>query len=352
MGGGSWNVNTYNTTVSTNRAAGKSTFDYSLKAQSGEVDEVNKLLDPSIVAGELSKFAGKVMREVCISDEHPNPTPIGIVLDVTGSNYDAAVTTHAMLPKLFSLLQTKGYADDPQINVSATGDANKYDRFPIQFGQFESDNRIDEQLAAMILEGGGGGGGDETYEMLAYMFAYHTYQEPLEQSGKKGYLFFIGDEYPYSEVNAARIRKFAGAGVNIEGNVSTKKVFEDLQKNYEVFFLFQKQGAYLPDQVLPAWRKLIGERALVLDDPATVCDTIAGIVGILEHKVTIDDLEADLGELGTDPTKIASTSKAVELATSGGLAPANKPGKGSSVVAKATGSLPVIGLGLGGTTRL
>ena len=41
---------------------------------------VNELLDPSVKAGPTSPFAGKVMREVTISDEHPNPTPIAIVL--------------------------------------------------------------------------------------------------------------------------------------------------------------------------------------------------------------------------------------------------------------------------------
>lgn len=348
MGGGSWNVGTYDTTVKRNKAAGKSTFDYDYKARTGAVSKVHKLLDPKTVAGDTSKFAGKIMREVCISDEHPNPTPIGIVLDVTGSNITAATTTHSMLPKLFSLLQTKGYADDPQINVSATGDAYS-DRYPIQFGQFESDNRIDEQLAAMILEGNGGGQVHETYEMLAYLYAYNTNLEPLEQLGKKGYLFFIGDEKPYAKVNADRMKQYAG--VDMEADVDTAKVFADLQEKYEVFFLFQKQGSYSPSEILPPWKKLLGERALVLDDPATVCDTIAGIVGVLEKNVSIDDLEADLGDLGTSTSKIKSTSKAVALATAGGVVPANRPSKGADVVAKATGSID-LGLGLSGNARL
>lgn len=351
MGSGSWNVGTYDTSVKRNKAAGKSTFDYSMKAASGAVSKVNKLLDPKVVAGDTSQFAGKVMREVCVSDEHPNPTAIGIVLDVTGSNIEAATVVHSNLPKLFSMLQTKGYADDPQINISATGDANKWDRFPIQFGQFESDNRIDDQLGAMILEAGGGGGGDETYEMLAYLYARHTYQEPLEKSGKKGYLFFIGDEVPYSKVNAARMRELTG--IAMEDDVSTKEIFKELLDKYEVFFLFQKQGSYRPDEVLPSWQKLIGERALVLDDPAQVCDTIAGIVGVLEQKVSIDDLEEDLGDLGTDKSLILSTSKAVTLASqAASKAVANKPSGGQSPVAKSVGSLPDLGVGLGSTGRL
>ena len=349
MGGGSWNVGTYDTTIRNNRAAGITTFDYDSKIKSGAVDKLNPLLDPSIVAGPTSRFAGQVMREVCITDEHPNPTPIGIVLDVTGSNIEAAKTTHENLPKLFSLLQTKGYCDDPQINVSATGDANKWDRYPVQVGQFESDNRIDEQLGGMILEGGGGGGGDETYEMLAYYYAYHTNLEPLEQEGKKGYLFFIGDEVPYDQVRSQAFKQHTG--IEIEGDVSTEKVFTDLQEKYEVFFLFQRQGSYDKSEVLPSWQKLIGERALVLDDPATVCDTIAGIVGVLEQRVSIDELEEDLGELGTSSSHVKSTSKAVALATSGGITRSKDSGKGTNL-ATTSGVLPDIGVDLGATSRI
>lgn len=350
MGSGSWNVGTYDTSVKRNKAAGKSTFDYSMKAASGAVSKVNKLLDPKVVAGDTSQFAGKVMREVCVSDEHPNPTAIGIVLDVTGSNIAAATIVHKNLPKLFSMLQTKGYADDPQINISATGDSNS-DRFPIQFGQFESDNRIDEQLGAMILEGGGGGQVRETYEQLAYLYARHTHLEPLEKSGKKGYLFFIGDEMPYQKVRSNQIS--ALTGIPMEEDVDTKVIFDELKEKYEVFFLFQVQGSYRETEILPEWRKYLGERAIALDDPAQVCDTIAGIVGVLEQKVSIDDLEEDLGDLGTDKSLILSTSKAVTLASqAAGKAVANKPSGGQSPVAKSVGSLPDLGVGFGSTGRL
>ncbi len=346
MGGGSWNVGTYDSSVKAKKATNAPTFGHDYEVRSGRASAVNALLDAKTVAGPTSPHAGQVMREVMITDEHPNPTAIGIVLDVTGSNIAAARTTHASLPKLFSLLQTKGYVDDPQINVSATGDAYT-DRFPVQFGQFESDNRIDAQLEAMVLEGNGGGQTHETYELLAYLHAYHTYLESAEKQGRKGYLFFIGDEKPYDKVRKEHLKKYAGLGA--EANVSTAEVFAKLQEQYEVFFLFQEQGMYHQDDILPEWRKLLGERALVLNDPAAVCDTIAGIVGVLEHKVTPDIVDDDLKELGATSAQRKAVGSALAVIDPNSSV-VNKPSKGGQV-ARASGSLPDLdvdaGRGLG-----
>ena len=83
----------------------------------------------------------------------------------------------------------------PHILVGAIGDAH-CDDYPFQVGQFESDNRFDEQLRSIILEGGGGGQLMESYG-LAYRFAaYHTALDCYEKRGKEGYFFTTGDECP------------------------------------------------------------------------------------------------------------------------------------------------------------
>lgn len=349
MGGGSWNVRTYDTTKARKAATNTPTFKHDDDVRRGKVNTVHALLDPKVVAGPTSPHAGQVMREVMVTEEHPNPTSIGIVLDVTGSNIEAARQTHASLPKLFSLLQLKGYADDPQINVSATGDAYS-DSYPVQFGQFESDNRIDEQLGAIILEGQGGGQRCETYELMAYLFAYHTYLEQAEKQGRKGYLFFIGDEMPYDEVNRKHLKKLVG--VDTQANISTEEVFRKLQEQYEVFFLFQEQGQYRPEEILPAWRKLLNERAIVLKDPTAVCDVIAGLVGVLEHKITPDGVDEDLKEIGASSSQRKAVGNALAVIDIGSSV-VNKPSKGGQV-ATASGSLPDLGLDLGrsGSTRV
>ncbi|MGF7228550.1 MAG: hypothetical protein ACQR33_01045 [Candidatus Saccharibacteria bacterium] len=349
MGGGNWTFGSYDARVKASTAAGKSSFDYTDRIASGQTaTAVHELLDPRTVAGPLSPFAGKVMREVTISAEHPNPTAIAVVLDVTGSNIDAAKVVHSKLPQLLGVLQRKGYVDDPQINFCAIGDAYS-DYVPLQVGQFESDNRIDEQLEAMYLEGNGGGQVCETYELAAYFLARHTYLEPFHQEGRKGFAFFIGDEMPYETLR----RQFSGdpydrghtveslTGDRLESDLTTAKVFEELQEQYEVFFLFQSRGMYPAERILPAWRKLLGERALVLDDPAAVCETIAGILAVVEGGYNTDEVMADLTAIGSDASSVQAAGKALATVT------------GTSVAAKASGSLPDLpDSGAMGTTRL
>ena len=347
MGWGRWSDVTYDANVAAKKATGRSTFDYDHDIKTGKVAAgANPLLDPKAVAGPASPFAGTVMREVVISAEHPNPTPIAIMLDVTGSNINAARVVHSKLPQLFGLLQRKGYVEDPQILIGAIGDAYS-DAVPLQVGQFESDNRIDAMVEAMYLEGNGGGQVHETYELGAYFLARHTYLEPFHKQGRKGYAIFIGDEKPYDMVR----RVFKGRygvdhtlesliGDKLEADVSTERIFTELKEQYEVFFLFQKQGAYQPSEILPIWKKLLGERALVLDDPAAVCEFIAGLLGMMEGGLALDEVEDDLRAIGADASAIRAAGKALATVTTarGGLA-------------KTDGALPDAGV-IGGTTRL
>lgn len=327
MGGGSWDVGTYTSHVRATRAAGKSSFDYSDRISRGyAAAEVHELLDPKRVCGPASPFAGKAMREVVLSDEHPNPTPIAVVLDVTGSNFAAATVVHSKLPQLLGVLQRKGYVEDPELNFSAIGDAT-CDRVPLQMGAFESDNRIDQQLEAMYLEGGGGGGMHETYELGAYFLARHTHSEPQLKQGRKGYVFFIGDELPYDKVRRGHVRDLIGD--ELEADIPTEQIFRELQEKFEVFFLFQAQGSYRASDILPTWRKLLGERALVLDDPAAVCEFIAGLLGMLEGGLDLDEATDDLLAIGADPATVKAAGKA--LATVGGS---------GSAAAKSDGTLP------------
>lgn len=329
MGSGTWDSTTYTRNVASAAAAGRSTFDYSDSIRSGRIaTKVNELLDPHTKAGDASVFNGTVMRECCVSDEHPNPTAIAIVLDVTGSNYAAAQVVHAKLPLLFGLLQRKGLIEDPQILIAATGDAY-CDRVPLQVGQFESDNRIDDMVTAMYLEGGGGGGNHETYELAAYFLANHTHLESVEKQSRKGYAFFIGDERCYDPLKRGFISEYIGTSV--QEDVPAADVFSKLAEQYEPFYLFQKQGSYasIIDDQLAFWRQYVGEGALVLEDPNTVCETIAGLLAMREGGLDLDEVAEELEEAGFDKAAILSASKT--LATVGG--------GGGGAIAKVEGDL-------------
>lgn len=350
MGGGSWTVDDYSARSYAKAAAGKPVFDYddALRRAPRSTWKVHEDLDPAKL-----NSVGQNVREALDSDEHPNATPIAVAFDVTGSMGNIPRVLQQKLPQLHGLLQRKGYVEDPQIMFAGIGDAYS-DRLPLQVGQFESDNRMDEQLEHMVLEGGGGGGNHESYELLGYYLARHAVLD-CNARGKKGYLFIIGDERVYARINRRQVEQLIGD--KLQEDLTTEQVFRELQAKFEVFFLFAAQGSYgtgdtldpsLPghgswnDNATPVcyWRDLLGQNALVLEDAAAVCETIALTLGIMEGTITLDEGLDDLKEIGADLRSVKAAGKA--LAT---------VGAGTSPPVYGTGNLPAPG-GSTGTTRL
>jgi hypothetical protein len=336
MGGGSWTTETYATRTSAKAAAGyASSFAYHEDIASGKVAaEVHESLDPKRVAGDLSPNAGRPIRESFDSEEHPNSVPIAVVFDETGSMGSAPRILQEKLPLLFGLLQRKGYVEDPQLLFAAVGDATGlHERAPYQIGQFESDNRGDEQLENFYLEGMGGGGNHESYAGIAHYLAYHTDLDSVKKRDKKGYLFFIGDERLYETFPESEARHYMGDQVaddlkkRFEGDADTEQIFRDLQERFEVYLLFPtKETFYSPETCFDGagggdssafgWNTVLPkERLIVLESAETVSETIALIIGIAEGTVDLDEGLEDLGDVGADRTAIEATGKA--LATVG-----------------------------------
>lgn len=323
MGGGSWSADTYTTRSTAKAASGTPTFDHDHHVRTTGVYTVHEMLDPKKVAGPTSPVAGKNIRESRDSDEHPNSVPIMVLLDVTGSNITQARIIHEKLPQLFGLLLRKGYVEDPQISMGAIGDGYS-DRIPVQIGEFESDNRIDETLEKIVLEGNGGGGNHESYDLGIYFAARHTVTDAWEKRGKKGYLFVIGDERAYRNVDPTLVQKWLGG--DLAQPMTTEEIVREAQEKWEVYYLFCLQASYTADQVLDeaagdsravAWRPLLGQNALVLDDSAAVCETIALTIGISEGTIDLDTGLAHLKEAGS--TVGATVGKALaKVSGSGG----------------------------------
>lgn len=339
MGGGRWNTISYTNKVSEAKKAGRSTFDYSDKVLSGKVSKkINGLLDPKT----LNTF-GKNTRECLITDDHKNATPIAVFFDVTGSMGNIPRVLQTKLPQLHGLLQRKGYVEDPEILFGAVGDAYS-DDFPLQVGQFESDNRMDDTIGSIILECGGGGGNHESYELAAYYMAHHADLD-CNREGRKGYMFIIGDERIYSRVRRHQIEALVGD--KLDEDIPTEQIFRELEEKFHVFFLFAAQGSYKPGEVLSCdgngyygktsdviyWRDLIGQNALKLDDADAVCETIALTIGLMEGTVDLEQGIEDLKEIGADIKAISATSKA--LAKIGDAVGAN------DVATQINGILPV-----------
>ena len=174
---------------------------------------------------------GKV-RECC------NTTPIVVALDVTRSRGDDSKLMYNKLPMFIGQIELKGYVKEPGISFAAIGDAT-VDKAPLQTGQFEADNRLDKVLSKFWIEEGGGGTGQESYELAAYFYA-KTKLKVWNETGKKGYFFFVGDEGFYPEVDKKYLKEVLGE--DVKASVPSAEVFRELQKRFHVFFVYPQKS--------------------------------------------------------------------------------------------------------------
>lgn len=308
MGSGSWSVAGYATTSA--KIASGTTFGYDSAARARGIYKAHDSLDPKKAIPNDGPYAGQVMRESRDNDEHPNSTPIIIGFDNTGSMGRAPRTVQTKVPSVFGLLVRKGYVEDPQIAIATYGDAY-CDRVPLQFSQFESDNRIDENLDNLFLEGGGGGNNGETATMLLYFAAYHTATDAYEKRGKKGYLFIIADE-KMLPLTDTQVKETIG-DLQPAGDLSVEALAEAVQEKWEVVILLIDNYAAKAQRSFEHYSALFGEdHVLTVQDIDTIAETIASVVGVLEGVVSdSDELADDLRDVGTKDVAIRDVTVAV-----------------------------------------
>ncbi|RLK24307.1 hypothetical protein DER29_2210 [Micromonospora sp. M71_S20] len=293
MGSGMWSTDVYDAADRYRRKTGKSAFSYS---DSG-ARTVHSALDPR-----------DAMRESRDSAEHPRSTPIAVLFDVTGSMRNVPRVLQTKLPQLLGLLQRQGYASDPQIMFGAIGDAT-CDRVPLQVGQFESDNRMDDDLGRIVLEGGGGGQMTESYELAMYFMARHTVTDSWEKRGRRGYLFIIGDELAYPKVKAREVARVIGD--DMRQDVPLRQVVDELTRRWDTYYLLPAGSHNSGNaKVLDFWRDLLGQNAVVLDDLDAVCETIALTIGLGEQAIDLDEGLRDLDRAGSGATGTVSKALA------------------------------------------
>jgi hypothetical protein len=262
MGSGRFSHEAYATASTLRSASGISDFHYSDTAIARGDYKVHADLDPK----------GLTVRECRDSADHPLALPIAVFFDVTGSMSTYPRLIQAELPNLLAHLENR--VPDPQIMVGGIGDAFS-DRVPLQVGQFESDNRIDDQLRSILLEGGGGGGNHESYELAFYLLARHTAADQWEKGRGKGYAFIIGDERAYETVDSGQVAKIIGGG--FQGDIITQSIVAEAQTKFHTFFIAVNNGYLRQNEQY--WRGLVGnDYYLTLDDPANLVTLLGDTV--------------------------------------------------------------------------
>jgi hypothetical protein len=301
MGSGIWSTNVYSAAKAYRDKSGASAFAYSdstTRSTPRSSWKVHPDLDPR----------GVDKRESRDSAEHPESVAISVLFDVTGSMGTVPRTLQTKLPDLFGLLMRKGYVEHPQVMFGAVGDAT-CDVVPLQVGQFESDNRLDEQLGKILIEGGGGGQMSESYELAMYFMARHTSMDCFEKRGQKGYLFLIGDELAYEAVKPREVDEVIGD--DLGERISTRAVLEELRRTFEVFFIIPTSTFHGRDpRVIAFWKDLMGQNVIELDDLDAVSETIALTVGLDQGAIDLDEGLADLVEIGSDSADVVGRALA------------------------------------------
>ena len=273
MGSGTWSSATYSAVSGAKIRAG-ATFDYSARATG-----VHEKLDPKRL-----NAAGQNIRESRDSDEHPASTPIIVGFDETGSMGSIPRLVLTKLKTLFSLLVDKGYATDPQIAVAAYGDAANGERAPLQISQFESDNRIDDNLDLIFLEGLGGGNNGETSNLLLYYAAAHVSTDAFDRRGRKGHLIIIGDERQVP-LTPEMIRTYVGDEQPLLEDISFEGIARAVTEKWDVWILLIDNAAARMQHSEAFYTDLFGpDHVLVVEDPDTIAETIAALIGYAEGR--------------------------------------------------------------------
>ena len=269
MGGGTWSAATYASVTGTKRATG-TTFSWDRTAKSTGEYKAHESLDPKKL-----NSAGLNIREARDSLEHPLSKPMVIAFDQTGSMGSVPRQMQERLKTVFNLTVDKGI-EDVQIAVAAYGDATNHEHVPVQISQFESDNRTDDNLDNLFLEGMGGGNDGETSNLLFYYLAHHTALDSFEKRGEKGHLYVIADEKQVP-ITDAHVREFIGDAQPL-GDLSFEGIAADLTRTWGVTVLLINNWASREQKSLEFYSNLFGpDNVTVVQDIDTIPEMIAAL---------------------------------------------------------------------------
>ncbi len=304
MGATHYSDDVYHARVSNHTRTGTDAFTHDADVRAGRTAAaVHDKLNPA-----KANAAGNRVRESFDSPEHPESRAVAVLFDVTGSMQTVPRLFLEKLPKLMAILVKKGYIAHPHVLFGAIGDAH-CDSVPIQIGQFESGNEMDEAMSLIVLEGGGGGHITESYELAMFYMARHTDMDCLKKRGQKGYLFIIGDEIPYGKVSRSQVE--AHIGDTLEADIPTDTVLAELREKFEVFWILPAQTSNAAnDQVIEPLKKMFGQHCLRLDQPTDVCELISSTIGLMEG-YDLDGIKSDLKDIGADADAIHRSSSAL-----------------------------------------
>jgi len=265
--------------------------DWAAYSRSTATKTASQVFRASTVSDELD--AKKIIRrESRDSSANPNSTAVIIALDQTGSmNTVLQDIVRKDLGVAFQEIHDRKPISDPHIMLMTFDDANVIDEGCLQVTQFEADTTtITAQIDKMHLTNCGGGNASESYHLPLYFAATRTSIDCFEKRGNKGYLFTIGDEETPPSLTREQIKTVLGE--DVEADFSYDDCLRMAERTYHVFHVMVAEGShmrYSGDRVKSKWTKVLGERAILLEDHTKLGEVIVSAIQINEG-AELDDV--------------------------------------------------------------
>jgi hypothetical protein len=228
-------------------------------------------------------------------------SPLVYAFDVTGSMGKMPQIIYDKMPMIVGQIIAREYLEEFQMCFAAVGDHN-HDRVPVQVGSFGSPREADAWLKKIYIESGGGSNNVESYELIAYYFAFMA-DFP---NAVHPFFLFTGDEGMYETISAATIRNHIDPTYTGQ-DVSTAEVFARLLEKFRGnVFCIRKHYAHGEAKALRSWVNVLGEDrviALPTSDELSIGDVTLGLFAIASGARTLDQYIEDMS---TRPLDLAS----------------------------------------------
>lgn len=194
---------------------------------------------------------------------------LAIVCDVTGSMGDWPATIFSKLPYLDN--EAKEYLGE-DYSICYIANADQSDPYPLQVRKPVKGREMEAELKEFIIGGGSGSASaHESYE-LAALYCARNIKMP---NAETPILIFICDEHFNKSMRPELARL---AHVNIDDEMKTSDIFEELKKKFSVYAI-RKPYPGDDDAIVKEWSEVLGlDHMAELPSADRVVDVIFGIL--------------------------------------------------------------------------
>jgi hypothetical protein len=236
--------------------------------------------------------------------------PILSQFDGTGSmaeNVEKAFEAIPVLDTMLSGIRTRYNTQIASAVVQDVGDGHPV----FQMSQFESDNRIAEQMRLLVPDRSGGDA-PEDYDLgLAYLLLA-TRMDIFDFYGLRGYTFIVGDQIGRGQVRPGAVKDHLGH--TLQSSMETRDICRQLLQKWHLFYIQVGSGGGATHNSATTWwqDKLGSNRVVLVPNPDLLAEVQAGLIYVTEtEQPTPEGFEAFITSNGENKRVSAREAREV-----------------------------------------